>query len=481
MGGRVEVVARRAMTWLRGGPTRASFEVLGLGLGLVVAKDLISFPVFYGSLAEPNRYVFPYLGVPRIPWTAQGAVVAWSVQGVAWLGAVLLLTGAWARVGSLLLLGCYGHAFVADRLGYTNNGYLLLVLLAVHALGDGLDEAESRVVGRAAQVFIASIYLTAALTKLTSFWLSGTVLREALFFYQPVYGRWFGWDSPWLFRVGAAATVAGELTMALGLWNYRTRRFAIPLGVALHVGIELLLPVRFFSYLMVTSYVLFVSPPTARWLRDRLRRLPAALWPLVAVAAGAALDRAFDWWAGNYGVRLDTTLPVLGALPVGWVILAATRWRARPRQGPGRGFGLRAGWALVPLGLLHGYLLLKPAWGAPTDFSFRLFSTLTQVRVNAFVRVGGQWRPNELYGASHRWSTRFLLYTWDAWPDQRERLEHYVAWLARHEDVGDRVRLVADLSLDHGPARRAVFEAAVPGYPDLPDRADDPPDAPVPR
>jgi hypothetical protein len=79
--------------------------------------------------------------------------------------------------------------------------------------------------------------------------------------------------------LGTILTLLAVLTEAfvgLGVWWRRTRPLALLAGIALHVGIALLLEIGFFSIVMVASYIAFVpSSATERFL-NRLRRRAAA-------------------------------------------------------------------------------------------------------------------------------------------------------------------------------------------------------------
>lgn len=72
------------------------------------------------------------------------------------------------------------------------------------------------------------------------------------------------------------ATLAIELAMAVLVWNRKARWWVIPLGLALHVLVDLTINVGFFSVLMFILYLAFVPPETmtrlALSLRNRWRQ-----------------------------------------------------------------------------------------------------------------------------------------------------------------------------------------------------------------
>ncbi len=72
-----------------------------------------------------------------------------------------------------------------------------------------------------------------------------------------------------------------ELAVGVGVWFRRTRPWVLLAGIALHLGIALVFEIGFFSYVMMASYLAFVSPaPDVRVLiTDRWRSKLAARKP----------------------------------------------------------------------------------------------------------------------------------------------------------------------------------------------------------
>ena len=58
----------------------------------------------------------------------------------------------------------------------------------------------------------------------------------------------------------AKLAIATELFLALGLWMRRTRVFALWWGVMFHLTIEVTSKVEIFTWLTLTTYVLFATP-----------------------------------------------------------------------------------------------------------------------------------------------------------------------------------------------------------------------------
>lgn len=110
---------------------------------------------------------------------------------------------------------------------------------------------------------VSVLYSFGALHKLTPSFLSGERLQHI------AAENWFGSDVPdahGAFAVAAMVIVALELALSVGLWHQRARRLLMPLGVVMHIGFALLLPVQTFSALMLILYLAFVPA-------DQLQRL----------------------------------------------------------------------------------------------------------------------------------------------------------------------------------------------------------------
>jgi hypothetical protein len=88
-------------------------------------------------------------------------------------------------------------------------------------------------------------------------------------------------DSVVLSELMTFGTLLLEISLAIFVWNRTLRPWVLALGVSLHLSIEFTMMVGFFSLLMLTTYLAFLPPETARRLvlgvRERLRRGMAAL------------------------------------------------------------------------------------------------------------------------------------------------------------------------------------------------------------
>lgn len=449
--------AGRAWTrFLLGGPSPAALRLIGVALGAVGLKDLLWSIVAYDALAVPGRFVWPYLNVPRIPYGGAWGFLPTALQITATLASLALVAGVASRAAAIALFGCYAYSFLGDRLAYTNNVYVFLTFLLAYAAGAGPDPRAGQAAGRFLQLFVASIYLTGGLTKLTPVWLSGAVFREALFNYQEVYRRLIGYDSPAAFRVMACGVVACELFLAFGLWHKKTRPWAVALGVALHAGIELFVPVRMFSYLMVASYALFAERAWARHTSRALDRSGPLTRALAVLGVTWLINRLFVRVTGCYEYTRFADLPLIVSVPIVGLLSRTlppvASWPVRSRAFA----GLKA--VLPAVLVLHAALLLKPAFGGRTDFSFRIFTGVLRVRPELWALEGGAWQQRPLDGINHRWNDQHALFIWASWVDERPVFEAYAHWAAGRLEGAEALRLDVQVSEDLAPPRLERWE-----------------------
>jgi hypothetical protein len=82
--------------------------------------------------------------------------------------------------------------------------------------------------------------------------------------------------SPVISNLLTFGTLAIEFALAFLIWNRNARRWVLPLGVAFHLLIDVVVTVGFFSFVLFVGYLAFVpheSMGTALLaVRDRLRR-----------------------------------------------------------------------------------------------------------------------------------------------------------------------------------------------------------------
>lgn len=248
-----------------------------------------------------------------------------------------LLVGLKAVAAGLAILGVLPRAslftaatvglyiIACDRLHYHNNHYathLLALLLSWAPCGDGfnlLDTLRRRQrpplgpywAVRLTQLQVSCVYLASGVGKLLDAdWRGGRAMSQR--FSKAAHGlpEPLGeiLRSPWFGELASKAAIFTELFVALGLWFPRTRASALWLGIVFHVGIQLSARVDLFSYLMLSTYVLFVTPE----LHERvLRTDPSHTRGRVVARAVRLLD-----WFQRFRHEPGSTAELGGAFTV---------------------------------------------------------------------------------------------------------------------------------------------------------------------
>lgn len=118
---------------------------------------------------------------------------------------------------------------------------------------------------RLIQLQMTIIYASAAWTKLQgASWRDGTALYIVSHM-NDHFGRlpWLAWwfDSLWLVQLQTWSVVAIEIFLPIALWLRPTRRLAIALGIVLHLGIEAIMNLFLFEWIMIVGLLAFVRLP----------------------------------------------------------------------------------------------------------------------------------------------------------------------------------------------------------------------------
>lgn len=196
------------------------------------------------------------LRLPRSMDGASGALVI-----LVWItGAALLVLNRHVHLAGAALAVAGSLALLVGDL-YNHHLYLFIVVALVLALYDEM----SQVTLLRAQLTI--VYAFAVLTKINGTFLSGDVVRASL-----ERSTLFGSVSSDGLTVGVAhATILIELGLPIALWwTPRTRRAALVVGLAFHIGVvlgtahdlESFVQLTTFGALMVSLYLaFFVDPP----------------------------------------------------------------------------------------------------------------------------------------------------------------------------------------------------------------------------
>jgi hypothetical protein len=406
--------------------------MLGRLLGVIVFKDLLVNDVPGSVLRFPGAFTMPFfsfLSPPAVSGFNDDLAFVALVIGA--LSALLLAAGVAMRLAAFVLFLLYGIACALDELVYTNNVFLLILLLALFI-------AEPYPPGRRAalyprrlvQLLVTVMYVTSAAAKLTPVWISGSILRSALFYYQDTYSRFVGWDAPVLFRVGALASIAVELTLAVGLWLPRSRPWAIALGVAFHATIEVLMPVRMFGYLAVATYVAFLPDATLARTPPLLRTPGRAVVVAIGFALAVDLITTKVLRVGVLGQRTMLACAIASGL-CALVLLSRTRLRSQladrirlPRRA-------RAA-CVVAFVALQAFLVTKPLYGFTNRFGWKMFTEELQLRAECEVLEGGHWVTAPIDAP---WSSARARRYWSSFGEQKNLLAGYARFRVERDPV----------------------------------------------
>jgi hypothetical protein len=321
--------------WFRPEPT-STIAVVRIVFGAVATLWTLSqLPVlltFYGE--DGVLPTGPALGVGA--WTLLGisssAPVVIGLWVVTLLGAIGVMIGFRTRLATVLLF--VGVLSFERRDPYVlNAGDLLLRTLAFYFIFSPAGQALSldrwrrdrdrfwefppgpTWTLRLMQIQLSVIYFATLWGKLQGdTWRTGTAVSYALRiddihrFPTPTFLT----DSVVLSEAMTFSTLLLEGALAVLIWSRRLRPWVLALGVLLHVTIGLSIMVGFFTLLMLTTYLAFLPPETARTLvlsaRDRWRRRRAGrrsrTSPPSVHHRGATPERTRETGAGaRVGIR----------------------------------------------------------------------------------------------------------------------------------------------------------------------------------
>jgi hypothetical protein len=204
----------------------------------------------------PGAYRLPMLfALPRPSLAALGPITAlWIAGGVA------LAAGFRPRLVAMLLVLWQGYLLAMDQATYSNTLYT--TTLAVALSGLATPDAAWPLWLMRCQASI--IYGFTALAKLSVPFLSGIVLWYVVGVPGSPIVVPAALRQPWLYVVASWAVIAVEATLAVALWPRATRRLAILLGVALHLGCTFMMPfgvlyLGAFSLAMFSLYAAFAA------------------------------------------------------------------------------------------------------------------------------------------------------------------------------------------------------------------------------
>jgi tetratricopeptide (TPR) repeat protein len=248
--------------------------------------------------------------------------------GVIYLLQTYLFAAIALGAGGQLLIAVaavlYAWVYLSSQLDSYQHHYLTLLVLALATMvpwfrppDDGARPVRAWAL-RLILIQIGIVYLWAAIAKLDGSWLDGSALAAQLTAgsLRSLIERTIG------FPAASQVIVAVESFLAVGIWCRPLWPYALPLGVALHVGIAFTnFEIELFSWLMVALYLLIVPD---RWFIAAWRRVPLhALTDRARAhaARGAGRLARTAMWLLALGVIAATRLPIDGALPVAGVAM----------------------------------------------------------------------------------------------------------------------------------------------------------------
>jgi hypothetical protein len=427
-------------------------------LAVIVSKDLLAVDVMQAFLVPPGQFHRAWIaGMPQLSLTPALIWTTRALTVIAFLSALALLHAR--REAAAVLLVLYGTVFLYDAVGYTSNLYMLVILLAICAAAPlhGTTVLWPRRLG---QLTVTAMYLGAGLAKAEPHFLSGAVLEDLFFHYLGAYETWIGVRDVTLFRTLAALTLITELGLAIALWHPRTFRWAIAVGTLFHVSIDLLIPVRIFSYLVLASYVLFVPEPMLVRAKAALDRHLRVGMRAPACLLLAALFNLRDPFVAMQPFRVAAALL---ALAIYALVGLATRRRAsvqetRQPRAPRLVVLRRAGpYVVTGYALLQMFAIAKPWLGYSKFFSWRMFSEVLTLKVDTQVLDEGRWKSAVFPNVQQRWSRKTFTYHWTSASEEQLYLRGYLSWLEREFGLAGQVRLTVSQSLFRAPPQRTII------------------------
>ena len=223
-------------------------------------------------------------------WDADPSAFTHAIPGFEWLTAMpfelfQLTQRAMPVLGLLMVLGLFSRMatrlaavgwlliFLSTENNYSHHGFILafvLVILAFAPVGDhySLDARlrkgpppRRRITAiRLLQVLLTFTYFSAFVGKLNGVWFRGEMMQllyDAGKMRGPLPDLIMGAvGSPFL----CYFTLLVEGALPVLLWLPRFAMLAFVGGAMLHLGIDALMPVTVFSYMMISLYTLFIDP-----------------------------------------------------------------------------------------------------------------------------------------------------------------------------------------------------------------------------
>lgn len=195
-------------------------------------------------------------------------------------GTLMLLIGLWPRVGALVIF--VAHTSLQHRTPQIlNSGDRLFAIVAFLAMAmplahrwsvhawwrarKGIPTPPASMWGmRLMQVQIAYVYANTAMSKvLVGRWRDGRALYDVLA--SPVFAEWPTWLDVWpIIFAMTWGTLVFELGFPVLVWLRKARYWVLLSGVLFHLGIDVLMMIPMFSWIMIVSYAAFLDDEVVR-------------------------------------------------------------------------------------------------------------------------------------------------------------------------------------------------------------------------
>lgn len=292
-----------------------------LGLFRMVFGTLV---VAYGLLLFPERFLWfsdqgvlsvadsnTYNGIGPGPWRLNPLSLPHSDYlltpffVIFLIAAVGLTLGFWTRTSSVIVYLCLSALHNRNSPIHNSGDTVMMVLSAYLVLspagaacsldrlwrifrGKEGDEPPMIVpwAQRLMQLQIAILYLCASLSKVTGpQWVDGTAAYYPMHLPESARFPTLWPDNIYIINLATWGTMVIEMALAALIWVPRLRLYVLAGGVLLHLGIEYSMNIPLFSFLMMASYINFLTQADIQCFLMWAKR-PLGLTPLRLVYDG---------------------------------------------------------------------------------------------------------------------------------------------------------------------------------------------------
>jgi len=241
-------------------------------------KDFYTTPVFH----------FPFYGFEWV--TVLSPAGMYGLYAGMVLGALMICTGLYYRIGAILFWLCFVYAEMIDKTYYLNHYYLVsvLVFLLIFVPANryfSLDILrkpglkKTMVPAWTINIFkcqLAIIYIYAGLSKVNADWLIHAMPLQLWLpanQFIPVLGKWLAFPATAI--IFSWCGMLFDLSIVFLLLNRRTRVVAYMLVIIFHVLTAILFQIGMFPWIMLAATTVFFSAH----FHLRVLRAVSFLWP----------------------------------------------------------------------------------------------------------------------------------------------------------------------------------------------------------